>query len=154
MAHIPRLSVVLAAFVASATSATPSFPVIHAPCANDAATTFPLQGVWKVVKVRTDPTMTISALSDDDPRYLGAQVIVTGTSIVWNPKGTSGKGTYSTCTEPQYPRIAETSRAYAVKCGRDAWYFKRIDRNTVTLNWYDGGVLTLKRASATNPAHP
>jgi len=116
------------------------------------ATAARVRGVWKVTKVSIDPSATVSALLDNDPSYFGATVTFAGNAITWNTDHTNGKGTYDSCNKPNYSISPHTSGLYVVKCSNNASGIdatvKMVNYNTLILNWYDGGILTLTRVSS------
>jgi hypothetical protein len=106
-------------------------------------------GVWKVTKVRTDPKSAVAALLDDDPSYVNATVAFSPDAMTWNSSKTNGKGNYDNCKAPTYAASSDTPGAYAITCSGDSSEFhptvKPVSRDTLILNWYDGGILTLTR---------
>jgi hypothetical protein len=110
-----------------------------------------VRGVWTVTKVSTDPSAKVAALLDNDPAYFGAMVTFTGDAITWDSSKTNGKGTYDTCKNPHYSISSDTPGFYAIKCSNDSSGFdttiKSVNHDTLIMNWYDGGILTLMRKS-------
>jgi hypothetical protein len=116
---------------------------------SELATSARVRGAWTVTKVRTDPNLKVAALLDDDPAYMGAIVTFAGDAITWNSAKTNGKGTYDACKHPSYAMSADNPGFYAVKCDGDTSGFemtvKPVNADTLIVNWYDGGILTLTR---------
>lgn len=106
-------------------------------------------GVWKITKVRTDPSAAVSALLDDDPSYVNATVTFSRDAMAWNSAKTNGKGNYDLCKSPTYSASPDHPGAYAITCSGDLSGFHStvevINHDTLILNWYDGGILTLTR---------
>jgi hypothetical protein len=112
-----------------------------------AAETVSAVGSWTVTGVRNDPSMTITALVDDDPAYMGARLTVAANAITWAAGTSNGGGTFDDCAAP---RFAASGGAIAVTCAGVPWgppdaVLKPLAQNRLELTWYDGGILTLTR---------
>jgi hypothetical protein len=112
-----------------------------------AAETVSAVGTWTVTGVRNDPSMTITALVDDDPSYMGAKLSVASSGITWMTGATNGEGTYDDCAAP---RFAPSGGAIAVVCAGAPWgppdaVLKPLGHDRLELTWYDGGILALTR---------
>ncbi len=103
-------------------------------------------GRWTVTAVTNRPDMTVTALVDDDPAYLGAHLTIAPGSIAWDAAATDGRGTYDDCARP---RFAPAGGALAVACADGGWgpeaTLRPLGRDRLELAWYDGGLLTLTR---------
>lgn len=103
-------------------------------------------GTWSVTGVEADRTMPVTAVGDGDPAYMGAELSVTPTRIVWNTGATNGEGTYDDCASP---RLVASGPAISVMCGGEAWgpeaTLTPLSADRLRLDWYDGGILTLTR---------
>lgn len=112
-----------------------------------AAETVSAVGTWTVTKVRSDPSMTITALVDDDPAYIGATLTVAATRISWATGTSNGEGTFDDCAAP---RFAASGGAIAVTCAGVPWgppdaVLTPLGPDRLELSWYVGGILTLTR---------
>jgi hypothetical protein len=108
-----------------------------------------IEGSWTVTKVRTDPSSAVAALLDDDPAYVNATVTFAPNAMTWNSSKTNGKGNYDSCKAPTYSASPDHPGFYAIQCSGDSSDFhptvKAMNHDTLMLNWYDGGILTLMR---------
>lgn len=111
-----------------------------------AAETISALGTWTVSQVRNDPSMTVTALVDDDPAYFGATLTFSAGGVTWGTAQTNGEGTYDPCGAP---RFTAAGGAIAVACGGRPWgpgaTLKPLSRDRLELTWYDGAILTLSR---------
>jgi hypothetical protein len=111
-----------------------------------------VRGTWRVTKVTSDPALKVAALWDNDPAYLGAVLTFSNDAVSWNSAKTNGKGTYDNCKKPNYVASSDEPGYYTIKCGSDSSGFdttiKAISHDTLILNWYDGGILTLTRKNS------
>lgn len=130
---------------------TPALLAADAP-GNGVAIAGGLRGVWIVTKVMPDPNLAVARLLNNDPKYFGASLTFTRDAVSWDSSKTDGNGSYYNCNKPAYVISTDTPGFYAVTCDSDSPAFnatvKAIDRDTMILNWYDGGILTLTRKSA------
>lgn len=103
-------------------------------------------GRWTVSAVRNQPDMAITALVDDDPAYLGAELSIAPGAIAWDAAATNGQGTYDDCARP---RFAPSGGVLSVACADGPWgpeaTLRPLGRDRLELAWYDGGLLTLTR---------
>ena len=99
---------------------TPAGPVLAAAAlvtAPAAAQQVSATGVWTVTGVRNLPDMAITALVDDDPAYLGAELTIGRDAINWVTDATNGQGTFDACAAPRFaPGTAQT-----VLCADGPW---------------------------------
>jgi hypothetical protein len=144
----------VASFITALAIGLTSLSGLAAPLVTNSAQSVPatsarVRGIWTVTKVRTDPNLKVAALLDDDPAYMGAMVTFAADAITWNSGKTNGKGTYDSCKNPKYSMSSDNPGFYSVKCDGDSSGFemtvKPVNHDTLILNWYDGGILTLTR---------
>lgn len=130
-----RVIAIMLAAAAAVVSAAPA-----------SAETVSALGTWKVTKVEADPAMPVTAVADDDPAYIGAELTITSSAIVWDSKA-DGSGSYDDCAGPRF-RPSEGG-GLAVACGHEAWgpeaVLHPLSSSEIKLPWYDGGVLYLTR---------
>lgn len=127
-------------FAATMLCATPAL-------ANDAVPK-DLLGDWTVSGVAVADT-PVAALVTDDPAFIGAQLRIAEDSLIWV------KGTDIRPIDPAIddcdadPAFADTDGSYTVTCGGAPWgpgaVVHQVDKNEISLVWYDGGTLTLMR---------
>lgn len=103
--------------------------------------------VWIVEGVTPDPEMTVTAVAEDDPQYLGAWIAFSPDAIIWTKPGTGGAidPSIDNCDAPGYA-AAETAGFYDITCGTqsDVWgSVFAIDDTHLTLKWRDGAILSL-----------
>ncbi|MCX8958883.1 hypothetical protein [Erwinia psidii] len=118
-----------------------------------------LQGRWQVQSVHVNSD-GIQAVVENDPQYMGAEVTFSSDSIIWT-KGTkdrpidpaidncSGK-TSLTPADHNDPEMGyQVAEGFNVLCGKQPWGPGAVVtspvRNTMTLYWYDGAILTMKK---------
>lgn len=119
--------------------------------ATHAAAPAELVGDWEVTAVAVDDS-GIQALVKDDPAYMGAVLSIGEESLVWT------KGTDTRPIDPAIDDCAEGANfalmdgAYTVACGTGAWgpgdgaVITLLGEDEITVDWYDGGLLTLTRS--------
>lgn len=109
-----------------------------------------LLGTWEVTAVAVEDS-PVQALVADDPSYMGAVLEIGADSLVWT------KGTDARPIDPAIdncdadPRFADNDGSYTITCGEEGWgpgdgaVLTPKGDDELTLEWYDGGILTLKR---------
>ncbi|CAO98245.1 hypothetical protein [Erwinia tasmaniensis] len=120
-----------------------------------------LQGTWQVdaVKVADSP---VQAVVDNDPQYMGAEVTFSADKIVWN-KGTPQRPidpSIDNCLHKPTLTVAgkndpeqgyQIDDGFTVLCGAEPWgpgagaVVTRPENGMLTLFWYDGAILSLKK---------
>ncbi|WP_168400904.1 hypothetical protein [Erwinia amylovora] len=118
-----------------------------------------LQGTWQIeaVKVVDSP---VQAVGDDDPRYMGAEVTFSADKIVWT-KGTPQRQIDPTIDDCQHkPTLTaigindpeqgyQVTGGFNVRCGAEPWGPGAVvtlpQKGKMTLYWYDGAILLLKK---------
>jgi hypothetical protein len=115
------------------------------------ATPQTLVGTWEVtgVEVADSP---VQALVKNDPTYMGAVLEISAEKLIWT-KGTDTRPidpTIDNCDAA--PSFTETDGNLYTSCGDAPWgpgdqggAFHQVSENEITLDWYDGGILTLTR---------
>ena len=127
-----------------------------------------LIGKWKVQGVKVSGS-GVQALVNNDPQYMGAEVEFAADKITWL-RGTKAKPLDPSDNCKAIPKLTPADRndpdsGYRVKggfnvlCGSAQWgpgaVVRPVQADTVSLYWYDGGILTLKREGvAAAPAAP
>ena len=106
-------------------------------------------GKWKVTKVEVSPEVRVAALGDNDPEYQGAVITINSDAIAWDVSATNKKGNYESCARPTYAPSTDQPGLTAIQCNGKPWGFgvtvKAVSKNTLVLDWYDDGILTLTR---------
>ncbi|KAB8312363.1 hypothetical protein EH228_07500 [Erwinia endophytica] len=118
-----------------------------------------LQGRWRVEGVQVDNS-GIQAVVVNDPQYMGAEVTFFPRKIIWT-KGTKERAidpVMDNCTSP--PTLTPADRndpekgyqvpdGFNVLCGKQPWGPGAVvtvpTNNTMTLYWYDGAILAMKK---------
>lgn len=109
-----------------------------------------LIGSWEVTAVAVEDS-PVQALIVDDPSYMGAVLEIGEDSLIWT-KGTDERPidpTIDNCDAG--PVYADSDGSYTITCGEEGWgpgdgaVLTPKGDDELTLEWYDGGILTLKR---------
>lgn len=120
-----------------------------------------LEGSWRVDAVHVDSS-GVQAVVDNDPQYMGAVVTFSASNILWE-KGTSQRSidpatdnclkspTLTPAGENDPEQGYQVAGGYNVMCGSDPWGPGAVVtlpvNDTLTLYWYDGAILSLKKRS-------
>ncbi|MEW5291008.1 hypothetical protein ABW286_17785 [Erwinia papayae] len=118
-----------------------------------------LQGRWQVKAVQVNGD-GIQAVVENDPQYMGAEVTFSADKIIWT-KGTKDRAidpAIDNCTgqptltpaDHNDPEMGyRVANGFNVVCGKQPWGPGAVVtvpvRNTMTLYWYDGAILTMKK---------
>lgn len=120
-----------------------------------------LEGSWRVDAVHVDSS-GVQAVVDNDPQYMGAVVTFSADHILWE-KGTSQRpidpATDNCLKSPTLTPAGENDPeqgyqvvgGFNVICGNEPWGPGAVVtvpvNDTLTLYWYDGAILSLKKRS-------
>lgn len=121
-----------------------------------------LEGSWRVDAVHVDRS-GIQAVVENDPQYMGAEVTFSPDKILWN-KGTQQrpvdpatdncmkKPTLTPAEENDPEQGYQVPGGFNVICGDEPWGPGAVVtvpvKGTLTLYWYDGAILVLKKEPA------
>jgi len=155
------LKTLLAVLMTTATiaNAAPSQRVPKPPSAQT------LYGHWRIVGV-TVPRDGVQALATDDPNYVGQRLTFTLTRLSWDRPNPSYGGTPCVAPVIRPARLGRAPderlgdlrgkivRSFSVGCAAGAWGPVRppapeimtLRDGTIALWWFDGALLTLRRA--------
>lgn len=118
-----------------------------------------LQGRWQVQAVHVSSD-GIQAVVENDPQYMGAEVTFSSDKIIWT------KGTRERAIDPAIDNCSDkpnltpadhndpemsyrVADGFNVLCGKQPWGPGAVvtvpTRGTMTLYWYDGAILAMKR---------